>query len=165
MATLEPVTLEFLTSAPIRHTSTETIPHLPDAVFAAVAEDPAGWGGWFPGFTRSGRYVTAAPHGIGAVREVTMLGNRYRERIVAWEAPTRWAFVMESMSIPLARRFAEEYRITPVDSGSQVAWTLAMDPRGPLRAAGPLTAPLLSQLFRRAMRNLDRQLALPRSRT
>jgi uncharacterized protein YndB with AHSA1/START domain len=160
-AALQPVTLDFLATAPIQHTSIETVPHPPEVVFAAIAENPASWGNWFPGFTHTGRYLSDAPHHAGSVREVTMFGNRYRERIIAWEPPHHWAFCVDQATIPIARSLAEEYRITGDGGESTVQWKMAMIPRGPLRAAGPLVDPLFSRLFRRAMQNLSRELAKP----
>ncbi len=157
---LEPATLEFLDEAPYRHVATEVIPRPAGAVFAAIAEDPAGWGNWFPGFSHGGRYVTPPPHGVGSIREVASLGVRFREHILAWEAPYRWAFSVDQAGLPFARRFAEDYRIAPQGpTHSVVQWTLAIDPRPAVSAAMPLTGLLLPALFRRAMANLARRLA------
>jgi hypothetical protein len=159
MPALQPVSIDFLAIAPIRHTSTAWVPFPPEVVWAAIAERPGDWGKWFPGFSHSGRYLSAPPYGVGSVREVTMLGNRYREQIIAWEPPHRWAFSVDQATIPLARSLAEEHRITADGDGSSVQWNFAMIPRGPLRAAGPVVAPLLSRLWRKAMRNLSGELA------
>ena len=156
---LQPVDLEFIDSAPVRHVCTEVVAAAPAAVFAAIAEDPAGWGSWYPGFSHQGRYLSLPPHGVGAVREVTMLGVRFREQILAWESPHRWAFYVDQAAVPFARRFAEDYRITPDGDRATVTWTLAIDPRGPIRAATPLMGAVLPRLFRRAMTNLGRRLA------
>jgi hypothetical protein len=156
---LHVVGLEFLETAPVRHTTRELVPRPPEAVFAAIAEDPAGWGSWYPGFSHQGRYLTPPPHGAGAVREVTMSGVRFREQILVWDAPRRWAFVVDQASLPFARAFVEDYQVQPERDGAIVEWTLAMDPHPLLRLADPLTAELIPLLFRRAMRNLSRRLA------
>jgi hypothetical protein len=156
---LEPATLDFLEHAPYRHVATEVIPHAAEAVFAAIAEDPAGWGDWYPGFSHQGRYLEGPPHGVGSVREVVVLGVRFREQVLAWDAPYRWAFSVDRASVSLAHRFAEDYRVAPQGSThSVVQWTLAIDPRPPVRAAMPLMGLVLPGLFRRAMANLTRQL-------
>jgi len=155
---LQPVGLEFFETAPFRHVATEVVHRPPAAIFAAIAEDPAGWGAWYPGFSHQGRYLTPPPHGVGAVREVVMLGVRFREQVLAWETPDRWAFCVDQAALPFANAFAEDYRVTPQGDRAVVEWTLAIDPRGPLRLATPLTAEVLPHLFRRAMSNLSRRL-------
>jgi hypothetical protein len=156
---LRPVDLGFLESAPYRHVTTELVRRTPDAVFAAISEDPAGWGSWYPGFSHQGRYLTPPPHGVGSVREVTMLGVRYREQILAWDTPHRWAFYVDRATLPFGRAFVEDYQVTPEGAHSVVQWTLAIDPRGLVRVAMPLMSVVLPRLFRRAMTNLERQLA------
>jgi hypothetical protein len=156
---LHPVDLDFLEQAPVVQVCREVLHRPAAAIFAAVSEDPAGWGSWFPGFSHQGRYLSPPPHGVGAVREVVMLGVRFRERILAWDAPSRWAFCVDQASVPFATAFAEEYRLTPEGDRSVVQWTLAMDPRGPVRRATPLMGAVLPRLFRRAMGNLERRLA------
>ena len=155
---LHAVGLDFFDSAPIRHVTTEPIDRPAEAVFSAISEDPAGWGAWFPGFSHQGRYLTPAPHGVGAVREVAMLGVRYREEVLAWERPRRWAFCVTRSSLPFARAFAEDYQVADTGAGTTVQWTLAMDPTVVMRLADPLSAELIPRLFRRAMRNLSRRL-------
>jgi hypothetical protein len=156
---LRPVDLDFLETAPYRHVVTEIVRRPADAVFAAISQDPAGWGAWYPGFSHRGRYLTPPPHGVGAVREVTMLGVRFREQVLAWDAPLRWAFFVDQASAPFATAFAEDYRVTAEGADTAVQWTLAIDPRGLVRRATPLMGAVLPRLFRRAMANLERRLA------
>jgi hypothetical protein len=157
-ANLEPATLDFFEDAPFRHVATEVVPCPADAVFAAVAEDPAGWGRWYPGFSDAGRYLTPPPYGVGSVREVVAGGVRFREQVLAWEAPYRWAFSVDRAGLPFARRFAEDYRITLSGSSSVVQWTLAIEPRAAGRMAMSLASFVLPALFSRAMTNLARHL-------
>jgi hypothetical protein len=157
-ADLEPATLDFFEDAPYRNVATEVVPRPAAAIFSAFAEDPAGWGNWYPGFSHTGRYVTPDPHGVGSVREVVALGVRFREQILAWDAPYRWAFSVEQASVSFARRFAEDYRIAPQgNTHSVVQWTLAIEPRPAMRVAMPLMGLVLPTLFRRAMANLAGQ--------
>jgi hypothetical protein len=157
---LQPATLDFLETALYRHVATEVVPCPAETVFAAISEDPAGWGNWYPGFSHAGRYLSPPPHGVGSVREVVVLGTRFREQVIAWEAPYRWAFSVEQASVPFAHRFAEDYRVAP-HSGTQsvVQWTLAIEPRPLVGVAMPLMRLVLPGLFRRAMANLARQLS------
>jgi hypothetical protein len=71
---LAPVTSDFFDSAPQRSSTRIRLNHPPAAVFAALAEDPAGWGAWFPGFGRDGRYLGPGPFGVGTQRQVSVRG-------------------------------------------------------------------------------------------
>lgn len=148
----------FFDDAPCRFVNTELVRRPAERIFSAIAEDPAGWGDWCPGFSRTGRYLSAGPHGPGSQRVVRMSGVTYDETILVWDPPERWAFRVDKAAAPIARALAEDYRITPTDSGSIVQWTFAADPRSALRIATPLLAPTLAAYFRRAMSNLERKL-------
>lgn len=155
---LIPASLEFLETAPYRCVSRGVVSQPPEAVFAAISEDPAGWGDWFPGFSHSGRYLTAPPYAAGAVREVTMSGVTYREEVLAWDAPERWAFFVDRASLPVAHSLVEDYRVEAHPEGSELIWTFAIAPRGPMRLATPAMGPVLQRLWTRATRNLSRSL-------
>ncbi len=62
---LEPVGLDFLTTAPVRFDFTASLPAPTDVVFAAISADPSTWT-WFPGLTDA-RYDSAPPHGVGTL--------------------------------------------------------------------------------------------------
>jgi uncharacterized protein YndB with AHSA1/START domain len=155
---LQPVELDFFDSAPYRYVTAEAVHWPAETIFAALV-DPAGWGHWFPGFSRSGRYVTPDPHGVGTVREVSMAGLRYTSTILAWDPPGRWAFRLSTSTIPFAFALAEEYLVTPHPHHSVVQWTFAIDPRPVMRPAMPLVHVALPRIFRRAMTNLSIHLA------
>jgi len=156
---LRPVGIDFLDTAPYRHVATEVVHRPPEAIFAAIATDPAGWGTWFPGFNRAGRYLSDPPHGVGSVREVSMARIRYTETIIAWDEPDRWAFRVTRSTAPLAHAMAEEYRVSSHGHHSVVQWTFAIDPRPTLARATSLADVILPRMFRRAMTNLSVRLA------
>ena len=157
---MRPVGTEFLDTAPYRFTAAETVDRPAEAVFAAIADDPAGWGDWFPGFSHGGRWLTPPPHGPGSRRRVRMAGVAYDERILVWDRPHRWTFRVEQAGAPLAYALVEDYRVAAVGDGRcRVQWTFALDPRGALRR-GPARLgtgrfdPVLAAVFRRAMSGL-----------
>jgi hypothetical protein len=155
---LAPVDLGFFAAAQHRTVRDVRIAASPERVFDALARDPAGWGGWFPGFSSSGRYVTPPPHGVGSEREMRVGGMRVIETMLAWEEPTRWAFRVSFVALPFVRAMAEDYRITPQGGGSLLTWTMAVDGTGPMKFAwGPVGA-AAGAVFGRAGRNLDRRL-------
>ncbi len=157
---LTPVDLTFLEQAHHRWTSTAHIAAPIGRVFAAISQDPAGWGAWFPGFSETGRYLDTPPHEVGSTREVSMLGVRYRETVLAWDEPGRWAFRVDRASLPVARALAEDYRLEPNGAGTRLHWTFAIEPRGVLRAATGGMGPALARICTQAATNLSRRLTV-----
>jgi hypothetical protein len=156
---LKPVELGFIETAPYRCISTEVLHHPAEAIFQAVAEDAAGWGSWFPGFSHKGRYLTAPPHGVGSQREVWAMGVHFAETILAWEPPNRWAFTVTEANAPIANSLAESYQITPHGPYTLVQWTFAIYPKPAIEWLLPIGDHLLPMMFRRAMTNLSAHLA------
>lgn len=156
---LKPVGMDFFETAPYRCVSTEVVYQPAEAIFEAVAEDPAGWGSWFPLFSSRSRYLSSAPHGVGTQREVWMAGVRYLDTILAWEAPERWAFTVTEAGAPIANAMAEAYDISTHGAYTLVQWTFAIDPKPGLQRFLRLADHLLPMLFRRAMTNLSAHLS------
>lgn len=159
MATTPPqIGLEFFAAAPVKKALQLNFAHPPEVVFAAIAEDPAGWGRWFPGFSDTGHYVTPAPHGVGSVREMTMRSNTLTETVLAWEESSRWAFYISGGRLPGVRSLAEDYHFEAQPGGSRLTWTIAMEPAPLARLVAPLLMILGSSSLRKAGANLDRVL-------
>ncbi len=154
--TLRAVDADFTATAQHRVTVTEVLPASPDAVFAALAEDPAGWGAWFPGFTDAGRYVTPGPHGVGSQREVFARGSRFLETILVWEPGRRWSFRVDEAGLPAVRALAEDFRLTPEGTGTRVEYTMAQE-TSPGFVGGLIIRFATGQL-RKALRNLGAHL-------
>jgi polyketide cyclase/dehydrase/lipid transport protein len=149
--------LDFITGAPKRWTFDAPVAATPEVVFDAISADPKTWT-WFPGIT-SGGYEGDGPHGVGSIREARMGPSVYRETILAWEAPSRWVYRVDEMTVPLAHALVEEWRIEEAPGGSVVRWTFAIDPRPLFVASMPLATRAMGKIFRTAMRNLSRALA------
>ncbi|WP_051942418.1 SRPBCC family protein [Streptacidiphilus rugosus] len=151
---LRPVGLPFLSDAPHRYTFTEPVAAPRAVVFASISADPSTWTVWFPRL-RGGAYLSAPPHGVGTVRQADTDGIVYRETMLAWQTPSRWAYRLDSCSQPLAEALAEDWVLHDAGGGTLVEWTFAIDP-------GPLVAPHMDQLparlrttFRTAMNALS----------
>ena len=158
---LRKVSLDFLEAAPKRWRFTAHMTASQEAVFAAISADPSTWR-WFPGMT-GGAYDGPGPHGVGSTREVRQGPSVYRETILAWDAPSRWVYRVDEMTVPLAHALVEEWAIEPDVGGSLVRWTLAIDPRTLFVAVLPVAPRGMERIFRRAMRNLDATLLQARS--
>ena len=155
MPALETVDLSYFDTAPTIIRCNAHIAAPRPRVFAAIAADPAGWGQWFPGFDRSGRWETPEPHGVGSVRVVRAFGVRFRETVLAWDADERWAFRVDEVRVPMARAFAEDYRLTDDGAGTRLDWTVATRAAG-MRVAGPLGPQVFQRMLNVAARRLGR---------
>jgi hypothetical protein len=154
MTKLRPEGLEFLTTAPKRWEYEEPVAAPQAVVFDAISADPTTWT-WFPGLSAGG-YEGDGPRGVGSRRFVRMSRVTYRETIVAWDAPSRWAYRVDECTVPMAKALVEDWHVEPASDGatSVVRWTFAIDP-GPLFRAGmPLAPTVMGRLFHRAMSQL-----------
>ena len=93
-----------------------------------------------------------------------MAGTTYKETILAWEPPTRWAYRVDECSAPIARALVEDWVIQPKGEGSVVRWTFTIDPRALFIAGMPVAGKLMGSLFAKAMKNLSEQLVAARAR-
>jgi hypothetical protein len=93
-----------------------------------------------------------------------MAGTRYKETILAWDAPSRWAYRVDECSAPIARALVEDWVIAPNGDGSVVRWTFTIDPRALFIAGTPVAGKLMGSLFAKAMKNLSEQLVAARAK-
>ena len=154
---LRAVSADFLETAPCRFVESAVIRQSPERVFGALA-DPAAWGDWFPGFDHSGQWTTEPPPATGSRRIVRVARATFEETIIAWEAPSRFAFRVDRAAMPVARALAEDYRIAAHPDGSVLEWTFAIDPRSVMRPLVSLYRPVMRRVFKKAAANLDRHL-------
>jgi len=90
-------------------------------------------------------------YGVDTTRTARALGGAivFRERIFGWEEGRRHSFHVLQASVPLFRRFAEDYLLEPTgETSCRLTWTIATEPRGLGRLANPANRLLLSTLFR-----------------
>ncbi len=120
----------FVAGARRRFTYDFVVPEVPLAVFGAIT-DPSAMPGWIPGL-RSARWVSGGPPRVGSVREVNLSGLLVAEQVLVWEPGERFTFHLIHASLPGLRRFAEDFRLSPVTSPSRprggatrVQWTIA----------------------------------------
>ncbi|WP_369212923.1 SRPBCC family protein [Streptomyces flavofungini] len=162
---LEPVGLDFLETAPVRLVFTHEMRAAPEAVHRALAEDITDWPRWFTAVT------LCRPADGGAGREVGLKGGtRFRERILASEAPTRYAYRVDETNTPGPRALLEEWHLSPsgtgtdTGTGTHVRWTFAADGPAPFRMLLRGGRAGLGRAFRTAVTSLDRRLAVTAER-
>ncbi len=156
MTKLRQVGLDFLDSAPRVYEFEAILDAPPERVFAALSAQPTTWT-WFPG-VKGFPYEGAEPFGVGTKRSVRATGVTYRETIVAWDEPERWAYRIDETTAPVAKSLVEEWTMQPQGNGALVRWRFAIDPRIIFRLGGPLVRIGMRAMFRRAMSNLERTL-------
>ncbi|MFG2914884.1 SRPBCC family protein [Kitasatospora sp. NPDC048298] len=138
---LERFDASFFDTAPHRHRFRMDLPVAPHTVWEGLAgRTPLSWCRGLAG----GRYTSPAPHGVGTTREVTALRLlRLREEFVHWEEKEegrRHAFCVTQASLPIYRRFGEDYLVEPLAAGgTRFTWTFAYEPARFLRRPAALT--------------------------
>jgi hypothetical protein len=79
------------------------------------------------------------------------------ERFFRWEEGSRKSFYLLESSVPLFRRFAEDYLVEPSGENScRFTWKIAIEPRAAVRPADPVNRMLLSTLFSDTRRHYAR---------
>jgi uncharacterized protein YndB with AHSA1/START domain len=159
---LRTVELDFLDKAPHRFMFEAAIPASQEAVFAAISDDPATWT-WWPGH-EGGQYETPPPHGVGSRREMHMGESQYRETILAWDEPTRWAYRVDESADALINALVEEWTVEGDGPGSTVRWTFAVEPGPDMETAIPAAKDMIGGMFDEAMANLRARLTGARGR-
>jgi hypothetical protein len=150
---LRPEGLEFVRTAPVRFAFAREIAAAPGAVFHELAEDVPGWAAWFSAVT----FARSTDNGAG--REIRLRGGvRARETVLAAKEPDVYAYRVDVINAPGVRALVEEWRLTPVGTGTRVQWTFAADGSAPFRLIQRLARPGMSRVFRNAVTSLDRRL-------
>jgi hypothetical protein len=155
--TLRTVDVDFLENAPYRFDFSEPVAAPVEQVFAAISADPSTWS-WFEGVADA-RYESAPPHGVGTKRAIRMDDDIYRETIIAWDEPRRWAYRVDETTMPVFEALAEDWRVEPDGDTAIVTWTFAIDPTPEGAAIVDVLPDLLGKVFRAAMQGLSAHLA------
>ncbi|MGZ8765967.1 MAG: SRPBCC family protein [Acidimicrobiia bacterium] len=154
---LRAVELGFLVEAPLRFEYVSPdLPATPAELFAVICSDPSGWS-WFPGL-EAGGYEGDEPHGVGSRRWVRMGETTYRETILAWDEPTRWAYRVDETTDEVFDALLEDWVIEPADGGSRLRWTFAFAPLAELADVLAGSHEFIGQTFTSAMSGLSEQL-------
>lgn len=155
---LRPVGLEFVKTAPVRLVFAGEISAPVQTVYAALADDVESWPEWFTAVS------FAEPVDGGRGRMVRLRGGtRFRETILAADAPKTYAYRIDVTNAPGLRAMVEEWWLTPLgphaDAGTRVQWTFAVDAAAPLRLTLRHGRRRLDRSFQSAVAGLDRRLA------
>jgi polyketide cyclase/dehydrase/lipid transport protein len=145
---LEPADADFLSSAPHVFRYEKRFAAPPEKVWESLTSDEslAAWGPT----VKEVNWTSPRPFGVGTTREVVAPGGaRVRERYFRWDEGHSHSFAVYESSLPLFRRFAEDYVVEPVGADTLFTWTVAIEPKGAFAIPFRLVAPAVKAGFGR----------------
>ena len=145
--TLKPCGADFLTSAPQRQVGVFEISQPVARVWEALtADDTLSWCRALSAVS----WTSPRPFGEGTTRTVrTPLGALLlREVYFRWEEGRRKSFYASQATLPLFRRFAEDYLLEETSPSScRFTWTVASEAPPAARPGAPVNAMITRSLF------------------
>jgi hypothetical protein len=145
---LEPADDDFIASAPHVFRYQKRFAAPAEKVWESLCSDASlsAWGSTL----REVVWTSPRPFGVGTTREAQpMAGPRVRERYYRWDEGRSHAFYVYEATMPLFRRFAEDYIVEPDGDGSVFTWVLALEPRAALALPFKAIAPVMKAGFGR----------------
>ena len=158
---LEPAGADFLESAPHVFIYQKRFAAPPARVWEQLTSDDsiAAWG---PA-TKEVNWTSPRPFGVGTTREVVALGGAtMRERFFRWEKGRRHSFAAYESTLPLFKRFAEDYVVEADGADTLFTWVVAIEPKGTLALPFKVIAPAVKAGFGRIPSG-GQQLGVPTS--
>ena len=144
---LEPVTLDFFDTAPLRVRCTLQAKCTPEVLFETLRGDSV-WTEW-AGVIQRVKWTSAPPIAKNSTRDVTITGDMLvRELFFHWEENERVAFYVTESTIPGLTKFAEDYvveRLGPNET--RLTWTIAIENTGVMRYLNPVTKLIMKPIF------------------
>jgi hypothetical protein len=143
---LEGADEDFLTSAPHVFTYQKRFAAPPQTVWEQLTSD-ASIAAWGPA-TKEVNWTSPRPFGVGTTREVVApAGATMRERFFLWEEGTRHAFASYESTLPIFKRFAEDYIVEADGNDTLFTWVLAFEPKDRLALPVKALAPVIKAAF------------------
>ena len=103
-------------------------------------------------------WTSPRPFGEGTTRTVRAPGGllELREIYFRWEEGRRKSFYVSEVTLPLFRRFAEDYQVEQISPSScRFTWTVASEAPPAARPANPVNALITKSLFRDTRRHFN----------
>lgn len=138
---------EFLDSAPQRQVGVFQIPRSAQSVWEELTSDETL--SWCRALADVS-WTSARPFGVGTTRTVkTPLGAVVlKEVYFRWEEGRRKSFYVAEATLPLFRRFAEDYFVEELSPSScRFTWTVASEAPPAARPGNPINALITRSLF------------------
>jgi hypothetical protein len=145
---LEPTDADVFEKAPHVFTYQKRFAAPPDQVWEQLTSD-ASIAAWGPA-TKEVKWTSSRPFGVGTTREVLALGGAtMRERFFRWEEGTRKSFAASESTLPLFKRFAEDYIVEADGNDTLFTWMVAIEPKDALALPFKIIAPAVKAAFGR----------------
>lgn len=158
---MEPVTLAFFETAPLRVRCELVAKCTPETLFETLRGDTV-WTEW-AGVIEGVNWTSEKPYAKNATRDVSLVGGMLvKEVFFHWEENERVAFFVTESTIPNLRKFAEDYVVERVGPNqTRLIWTVAIENEGFLRYLNPITAPIMKLVFQRWFKKYKKILESP----
>jgi hypothetical protein len=116
-------------------------PQTPEQVWESLTSDVsiAAWGPTI----KEVNWTSRRPFGVGTTREVVIPGGGARERYFRWDEGSSHAFYVYECTLPIIKRFAEDYVVEPDGAETLFTWTVAIEPTNAFRLPFKVPAPVL----------------------
>lgn len=118
--------------------------------------DHTSLGGWTLFNSRVLRPGQNSPNGPGCLRELTAFGARITEEVVAWEEGRHYRYRLRT-GAPFKWHQGDVF-VSEENGGTRVRWAIRFESWLPF--TGGITAWALGLIFKRALKNLNRQMAV-----
>ena len=153
---LEPVTLDFFDTAPLRVRCTMVAKCTPEDLFDTLRGDTV-WTEW-AGVIQGVQWTSEKPYAENATRTVSLVGGVWvKELFFHWEENKRVAFYVTESNIPNLTRFAEDYLVERVGPDeTRLTWTVAIENAGFMRYLNPITRLVLKPVFQGWLKKYER---------
>lgn len=159
MVDFRQVTVDDIPDAPVQVRVDYPIAAPRQRVWDLLAGDPARWGDFCPGFDHSGHWTKETPDGVGAVRKVRVGKLTFLDTILAHDDGKRWAFRVESASVPLAKALVEDYVLEDAPGGCVLHWSVGVWPHGPAALSRPIVKRALTSFAGKLVKGLEKAAA------
>ena len=158
---LDPVTLDFFDTAPLRVQCTMLAKCTPERLFETLRGDTI-WTEW-AGVITGVNWTSEKPYAKNATRDVSLLGGMMvRELFFHWEENQRIAFYVTESTIPGLSKFAEDYRVERIGPDeTKLIWTVAIENQGLMRHLNAITAPVMKLVFKGWLKKYKKILETP----
>jgi hypothetical protein len=143
---LETADDDFIASAPYVFRYQKRFAATPEKVWQSLVSDESltAWSSSLKELT----WTSPRPFGVGTTREVAPLaGPRVRERYYRWDEGRSHAFYAYEATLPLFRRFAEDYLVEPDGDGTLFTWVVALEPKKAMALPFKAIAPVIKASF------------------